>query len=105
MSGFPKNTWQSLMGAALGSFKNLELKKQTNLFYHLAKRYRSSSQVLFSVASSPIDCAEGNAQKVTARFDGSSAETVTEVVEEKSDIFSRQKDKSKWFKGYCSRRG
>ena len=32
MSGFPKNTWQSLMGAALGSFKNLELKKQTNFF-------------------------------------------------------------------------
>lgn len=40
-----------------------------------------------SVASSPTDCAEGNVQKVTAGFDGSSAETVTEVVEEKSDIF------------------
>ena len=61
--------------------------------------------MLFFVASSPTDCAEGNAQKVTARFDSSSAETVTEVVEEKSDIFYRQKDKSKWFKGYCSRRG
>ena len=43
--------------------------------------------MLFSVASSPTDCAEGNAQKVTARFDSSSAETVTEVVEEKNDIF------------------
>ena len=43
--------------------------------------------MLFFVASSPTDCAEGNAQKVTARFDSSSAETVTEVVEEKSDIF------------------
>ena len=41
----------------------------------------------FSMASSPTDCAEGNVQKVTARFDGSSAETVTEVVEKKSDIF------------------
>ena len=39
------------------------------------------------MASSPIDCAEGNVQRVTARFDGSSAETVTEVVEEKNDIF------------------
>ncbi|KAL6311807.1 hypothetical protein AAG906_018590 [Vitis piasezkii] len=41
----------------------------------------------FSMASSPTDCAEGNVQKVTARFDGSSVETVTEVVEKKSDIF------------------
>ena len=39
------------------------------------------------MAGSPTDCAEGNVQKVTAGFDGSSAETVTEVVEEKSDIF------------------
>ena len=60
--------------------------------------------MLFFVASSPTDCAEGNVQKDIARFDSSSAETVTEVVEEKSDI-PRQKGKSKWFKGYCSRCG
>ncbi|RVW99796.1 hypothetical protein CK203_029213 [Vitis vinifera] len=54
-AGFPKSTWQSLMGAALGSFHKLgSFKKsgveETNKFLHLAKRYRSSSQVLFSVA-------------------------------------------------------
>ena len=43
------------MGAALGSFHKLgSFKKsgveETNKFLHLAKRYRSSSQVLFSVA-------------------------------------------------------
>ena len=41
----------------------------------------------FSMASSPTDCAEQNVRKVTTRFDGSSIETMTEVVEKKNDIF------------------
>ncbi|KAK9281533.1 hypothetical protein L1049_004436 [Liquidambar formosana] len=53
--GFPKKTWQSLIGAALSSYHKLHFGirsglEQTSKFLHLAKRYKSSSQVLVAVA-------------------------------------------------------
>ncbi|XP_020264631.1 small subunit processome component 20 homolog isoform X1 [Asparagus officinalis] len=55
IAGIPKSTWQSLLGAALISYHKLLLVTKTGLsetstFLRLAKRYKSSSQVLFAVA-------------------------------------------------------
>ncbi|KAL5708838.1 hypothetical protein ACHQM5_019594 [Ranunculus cassubicifolius] len=55
-AGVPKCTWQSLIGAALTSYhklqqrKNSTLAEKTQLFLDLAKKYRSSSHILFAVA-------------------------------------------------------
>ncbi|CAK9136502.1 unnamed protein product [Ilex paraguariensis] len=56
-SGFPKNTWQSLIGAALSSYNKLRSAQKSGdeesavcKFLYLAKRYKSSSQILSSVA-------------------------------------------------------
>ncbi|KAJ4967931.1 hypothetical protein NE237_014632 [Protea cynaroides] len=55
IAGFPKRTWQSLVGAALASYHKLHLGiksglDETGKFLLFAKRYRSCSQVLFAVA-------------------------------------------------------
>ncbi|CAL9093376.1 unnamed protein product [Musa textilis] len=54
-ASFPKSTWQSIIGAALSSFHKLLLVKklgpsETSIFLHLAKRHKSSLQVLSAVA-------------------------------------------------------
>lgn len=55
IAGLSKQAWQSVIGAALGSYnKSHNAKKfgpeDTCKFLHLAKKYRSSSQVLSAVA-------------------------------------------------------
>ncbi|KAB1206516.1 hypothetical protein CJ030_MR7G000028 [Morella rubra] len=55
IAGLPKQTWEGLIGAALSSYKKSRHGKEsgpeeTSKFLHLAKRYRSSSQVLSAVA-------------------------------------------------------
>lgn len=55
LAGLPKQAWQSVLGAALSSYNkshNAEKSgpEETSKFLHLAKRYRSSSQVLSAVA-------------------------------------------------------
>ncbi|KAB1216916.1 hypothetical protein CJ030_MR4G016071 [Morella rubra] len=55
IAGLPKQTWEGLIGAVLSSYKKSRRGKEsgpeeTSKFLHLAKRYRSSSQVLSAVA-------------------------------------------------------
>ncbi|KAG6678404.1 hypothetical protein I3842_14G078800 [Carya illinoinensis] len=55
VAGLPKQTWQSVIGAALSSYnKSLHGKEsqpeETSKFLYLAKRYTSSAQVLSAVA-------------------------------------------------------
>lgn len=50
-----RNAWESIMGAAISSYNNLcrnsnSVADDTEKFVSLAKRYRSSSQVLSTVA-------------------------------------------------------
>ncbi|ONI16067.1 hypothetical protein PRUPE_3G077100 [Prunus persica] len=55
IAGFPKHTWESLIGATLNSYykltrgKNSEL-DETSRFLHLGKRHKSCLQVLVAVA-------------------------------------------------------
>ncbi|GAV59009.1 LOW QUALITY PROTEIN: DRIM domain-containing protein, partial [Cephalotus follicularis] len=63
IAGVHKLTWQSLIGAALGSYLKWYsgrkfVLEETSKFLHLAKTYRSSSHVLFSVAEY-LDYAHG----------------------------------------------
>ncbi|XP_057982940.1 uncharacterized protein LOC131167895 isoform X2 [Malania oleifera] len=54
-AGLPRYAWQGLVGAVLSSYRKLliceysEL-EETSKFLHLAKRYKSSSQILLAVA-------------------------------------------------------
>ncbi|KAE9453174.1 hypothetical protein C3L33_14914, partial [Rhododendron williamsianum] len=54
IAGFPKHTWQSLIGAALSSFNKLcsgdFIRDVVRKFLQLAARYRSSPQILCAVA-------------------------------------------------------
>lgn len=55
LATLPKSTWQSLLGAALTSYHKLLLIKQlghseTSNFLRLAKRHKTSLQVLSAVA-------------------------------------------------------
>ncbi|KAA8534172.1 hypothetical protein F0562_031635 [Nyssa sinensis] len=57
IAGFHKHTWQSIIGAALSSYHKLPFGNRTghededvSKFLHLAKKYKSSSQILASVA-------------------------------------------------------
>lgn len=55
VAGLPKQTWQSVLGAALSSYNKSHIceesrPKETGKFLYLAKRYKSSAQVLSAVA-------------------------------------------------------
>ncbi|KAF5199197.1 Small subunit processome component 20-like protein [Thalictrum thalictroides] len=64
VAGVPTCTWQSLVGAALACYHRLQLSEKsaltqkTKTFLDLAKKYRSSSQVLFAVAEF-LDAVQG----------------------------------------------
>lgn len=55
IAGFPKSTWQSLIGISLNSYYKLACGKiselqETTRFLTLGKRHKSCSQVLVAVA-------------------------------------------------------
>ncbi|XP_062230251.1 uncharacterized protein LOC133927941 isoform X2 [Phragmites australis] len=74
MSGLPKTTWRSLLGAALSSYHELLLvntsrNSELNLFISLAKRHSTCPQVLSAVAEY-LDSVQGVASlEVTEEFD------------------------------------
>ncbi|KAF8392350.1 hypothetical protein HHK36_022692 [Tetracentron sinense] len=93
IAGIPKSAWQSLVGAALASYHKLHLgstsslAEKTSHFLCLAKRYKSSSQVLFAVAEF-LDSMYGSTGQADTSHKFFHPELVAEKIIDAIHIFS-----------------
>ncbi|XP_050365350.1 uncharacterized protein LOC126783867 isoform X2 [Argentina anserina] len=71
IAGFPKNTWQSLIGTSLNSYYKLtcgkNLEPETSRFLALGKRHKSCAHVLVAVADF-LDSLYGSAMDVDSQL-------------------------------------
>ncbi|KAK2988996.1 hypothetical protein RJ640_013987 [Escallonia rubra] len=92
--GFPKGTWQSIIGAVLNSYRIMQLRHQlgntdfaVSKFLYFAKRYKSSSQILSTVADF-LDSVHGSTIKLDTSCTESHGELETRMVVDSLEIFA-----------------
>ncbi|KAK3010833.1 hypothetical protein RJ639_012410 [Escallonia herrerae] len=93
--GFPKGTWQSIIGAVLNSYRIMQLRHQlgntdfsVSKFLYFAKRYKSSSQILSTVADFLDSVHDGSTIKLDTSCTESHGELETRMVVDSLEIFA-----------------